>query len=590
MKTNPKLTERLHISEFFRRLMSSRIFIQNFLFIAGLMLLVFFAFALIVYRYSANILTREFTASNQYQLEATAQSVDDYLMDMRNIIASIDTDDLAKGFFTHENPELIYSNFYTRIEGNLESYKYSHAAIDSIYMYSGLVDSVLTDTGHSHIQHFSDTNWMEHLTEGSSDIQVFFRAINDYFPYVLCIMKPLDNHTNAIVLNLNLSNLSFLKQAGKDPYQEIFLISDQGELLYRNMQRELTEPLSVIPELKHFKNTNEVFSELITEANDSYVYSQVHSKHYPWSYVTVTHLEEYTSDFSVSSAFITALLTALFVTIVLAAFLFSVRSVKPIHNLLSLLKNPQESISREFYKSDEIRYIADQITGYIHQNRELSDELSVRLNLLNETRLLALQSQINPHFLFNTLNMIHIQESEILGYDHALPAMTLKLSKLLRYALESTDLVELQVEMQYTKIYISILQARYNKKPQVLYHIAEEALSAKVPKLFIQPIIENAIFHGLAEDMSPESTLTLSCLREEDICVIRVTDNGVGMNEETLRKLKDILHENAPVKGSIGLRNVINRMHLLYGDDFILEIESKLGIGSTFTLRFPFRP
>lgn len=216
--------------------------------------------------------------------------------------------------------------------------------------------------------------------------------------------------------------------------------------------------------------------------------------------------------------------------------------------------------------------------------------MAARLNLLNETKLLALQSQINPHFLFNTLNMIHIQESEALGYDHKIPKITLTLSRLLRYAIESTDLVSLETELNFTGMYVSILQERYGNKLKVIYDIQEDTLKARVPKLFIQPIIENAIFHGLAENMDVHNTLTLSCRREGELCVVRVSDNGVGMSPETLEHLRCVQSDASPLKGSIGLKNTVTRMSLLYGEAFSLSIDSTQGKGSVFTLRFSFLP
>ena len=294
------------------------------------------------------------------------------------------------------------------------------------------------------------------------------------------------------------------------------------------------------------------------------------------------------SMLSSSRALLSALLFALFCAILLIAFLFSLRSVKPIRNLLALLQNPQNTLSRDLYNDREICYIADQITSYIQQNQMLSDELTARLSLLNETKLLALQSQINPHFLFNTLNTIHIQESEALGYDHKIPKITLSLSRLLRYAIESTDLVSLETELNFTKMYVSILQERYGGKLNVIYDIRPDALKARVPKLFVQPIIENAIFHGLAENMDEHSTLTLFCRQEDSLCAVTVSDNGAGMSADTLARLRAALSDASPMKGSIGLKNTVTRMNLLYGESFSISIDSTPDHGSTFTLRFPF--
>ncbi len=217
----------------------------------------------------------------------------------------------------------------------------------------------------------------------------------------------------------------------------------------------------------------------------------------------------------------------------------------------------------------------------------MSKELNTQLNLLNEAKLLALQSQINPHFLFNTLNMINLLEIEALGFDHIIPKMSLNLSKLLRYAIDSTELVPLETELEYTDIYLSILNKRYGGKLHIRKEIAPEAYSLKVPKLFIQPIIENAVFHGLAKNQKKDSYLWISCQVIDDLCIVKIQDNGIGMTEECLSKLRNDIKQKTPPTGSIGLKNVAIRMALLYGDSFSLEIDSAEGEGSTFTLTFP---
>lgn len=575
---------------FLGRLLKSRLFVQNFLFLMGIMTLMFSSFALFTYRQSAAILENEFTASSQYRLEVTAQAIDNHLMDMRYIAATLDTNKMVQAFFAYQDPELIYDDFYGRVQENLRAYVNGYSSIDSIYLYSGVSGNILSANERTNISYFSDQNWMAYFTENPEDFTVFFRAKNDAYPYVLCIMKQLriNGQDAAIVINLNLGKLSHLAQISNEPYQEIFLVSDDGEILFRHHQRELAEPLSTIPELSCFSRRQDTFSTLINNDTRPFTYTQVHSTRYPWSYITVTHLQEYTAMLSSSRALLMALFSVLFCTTLLIAFCFSLRSVKPIQNLLALLKNPQDTLSREMYNDKEIAYIADQITSYIQQNQALSDELTARLNLLNETKLLALQSQINPHFLFNTLNTIHIQESEALGYDHKIPRTTLALSRLLRYAIESTDLVSLETELGFTRMYISILQERYGNKLNVIYDIDHEALKVRVPKLFIQPVIENAIFHGLAENMKEHSTLTLSCHQEEGMCCVSVRDNGVGMPPDTLEHLRLVLSDAFPLKGSIGLKNTVTRMNLLYGEDFSITIDSTPGKGSVFTLRFPF--
>lgn len=584
-----------------KRLFKSQLFLKNFFGLMGILTFLFLIFAIVLFSQSKNIIKQEFTASSRYRVEETALSVDNHLIDIRYVIASLDTNNMIQAFFSYKDPAILYNNFYSQIQQILKAYVHGFPFVDSIYMYAECSDMIITNTERTSSGYFSDNNWMRYLSgktdtsdnlyisDDAEDFQLFFRAKNDAYPYVLSIMKQYDvrGKQAAIIINLNLGKISQLKELNTDPHQKIYLISDDSLILFRNHQRAVTEPVSLIPELSHFQENTDSLTVLTDTVSNPYTYTQFHSSQYPWSYVMVTYLQEYTSRLSTSNALFVGLTAALFSVVFLLAFLFSMRSAKPIHNLLKLISEPQQVLSSELYNDREIRNIAEQIVYYVQQNQILTDELSSRLNLLNQTKLLALQAQINPHFLFNTLNMIHILESESLGYGHKVPGITLNLSRLLRYAIESTDLVPLETELKFTRMYTDILKERYDSCLNVIYDITNEALHTQVPKLFIQPIVENAVFHGLAENMDENSTVTISCHREALTCVVSVKDNGVGMSQETLQLLRAELNENAPLKNSIGLKNVATRMNLLYGDAFEMKIDSVEGEGSIFILRFP---
>lgn len=586
-----KKSSKTPLKGFLSQIIKSRLFTQNLLYIGSIMVLFLLIFALIVYNQSLKILTNEFSSSSAHQLEITANATDIHLKDMRYIIASLDKNKLVQAFFSYNNPEKLYEEYQTRLQELLASYVNSYSSIDSIYLYSGLSDTIMTATSVTSFPNFRDSNWADFLTEEamSEKLLIFPRSKNGLYPYLLCIMKPLEINGSkaAIILNLNLSKLSYLTNVDSDPHQEIYLVSDSGEVLYRYNQQDLLEPLDMFPKLASLQFSTDTASTVVSGASESYIVTQIHSQDYPWYYVTITNLETYTKQLSNTNTLLLLLFSALFFFTLLITFIFSVHSTKPIHKLLVLLKDPHNAVPSGPKERNEIQYISEQIVNYAQLNKELSDELTKRLNLLNETKLLALQSQINPHFLFNTLNMIYTYECEELGYKHKLPKLTLNLSQLLRYAFQSTNLVPLDTELNFTRMYLTLMQERHNNRFHVIYDISSCTLNTQVPKLFIQPLVENAIFHGLSKSKLPERYLKITSCILEDVCTITVSDNGVGMDTQTLEMLRNITDEQNPQNTSIGLRNVIIRMKLLYGNDFIFTIDSKVGEGSTFMLQFP---
>lgn len=587
-RKHPILAKLKHL---FSQMLKSRLFMQNLLFIGSVMLLLFFAFAIITYNRSARILREEFASSSENQLEMTAQSVDTYMKDMRYLIATLDQNSLVQAFFSYRSPEYFYNEYETRLRELLSSCANSDSTIDSIYLYSELTGQVMTANYTISASNLTDNGWMDYLTEDamSERIIIFPRSKNTKYPYLLCMMKPLERSGKkaAIVLNLNLSKVSYLRDVNSDPYREIFLVTDNKDVLYSFNQRDLLVPLDRFSRLNGLQDTSAICSTVVSDVDEPYILTQLHSADYPWYYVSITNLAVYTDRLSSNSTFLLILFTILLVAVIGISFLFSIRSTKPIHEILLLLNNQSARTDSESHKQNEVKYISDQIVSYAQQNKELSEELAVRLNLLNETQILALQSQINPHFLFNTLNMIYTCECEELGFQSEIPNMTLKLSRLLRYAMESTDLVSLSTELDFTKSYLELMRQRHNNRFQIDYEVDPDVMDFQVPKLVIQPIAENAIFHGLSTSQNPDNRMTLQCKLVNGMCEITVTDNGIGMDAETLHALRNIADEKNPHSTSIGLRNVVIRMKLLYGSEFSMTIDSQIGEGSTFTMKFP---
>ena len=129
------------------------------------MMLFFLVFAITTYKQSYDILLNEFSASSEHQLEITANTVDTHLKDMRYIIATLDKNSLAQAFFAYQDPERLHEGFEDRLQESLQSYINSHSSIDSIYLYSGLTDTIITDSTMIRSSQLQDNSWMEYLTQ-----------------------------------------------------------------------------------------------------------------------------------------------------------------------------------------------------------------------------------------------------------------------------------------------------------------------------------------------------------------------------------------------------------------------------------------
>lgn len=203
-----------------------------------------------------------------------------------------------------------------------------------------------------------------------------------------------------------------------------------------------------------------------------------------------------------------------------------------------------------------------------------------------------LASQINPHFLYNTLETIRMQA--LANGNRDVAASIKLLGKSMHYVLENTgtSFTTLTKELDYVKTYLAIQNLRFGDRVNPLVTVAENINTDDymILPLLLQPVVENAVIHGL-EKVKEHGYVTINVRAENDNLIITVSDNGSGMEEETLKNLMEHIQTHDPNdKRSIGLYNINQRIHLLYGQEYGLTIESVSGEGTTVTLTLPDSP
>ena len=511
------------------------------------------------------------------------------------MIATLVVNNTLSFFYSSPTPDDTLDNYSAQIKTLLTALSNSRECIEDIYLYSEASHTIVSSSYHYYMDTFEDRYWLDQMSPDSNGFSIFPYAMKTRYPRVICVSKEfiVNNHRCAVAIMLNPAKIPIISSTDENNYQHTYIVSDTSKIIYRYRQEIPLEPINTVEYLSHFdpEVTEKIY--LSTQSPNTYSYAQIHSESHGWSYVLVTHLQNYTSRLSTQNALLFAVTSALIIFAVLFAMFFTMRSLKPIKNIRNFLEFPELLSSETISDSADIKYIAGRITQYIQTNQDLKTELDKRLNLLNETQMSALQSQINPHFLFNTLNMMYVQATDSLGYDHALPQMILDTSSLIRYALSPEKMVSLETELSYTDIYLSILSLRYDNTLHIIRSILPDTLMAKVPRLFIQPIIENAVFHGFSNQRNEDCILEIRCynqiLNEQNFIIVEIIDNGKGISKKKMEELRESLKCDAISSSkNIGLRNVIQRMNLIYADQFTLNIESDIKKGTCFSLRFPY--
>ncbi|KRE35634.1 sensor histidine kinase [Paenibacillus sp. Soil522] len=232
--------------------------------------------------------------------------------------------------------------------------------------------------------------------------------------------------------------------------------------------------------------------------------------------------------------------------------------------------------------SDAFKKMSDDLMVLIEKDKESLE----KDRFVKELELQALQSQINPHFLFNTLNVL--SKLALLEGAEKCSDLIVSMSNLLRYNLQKLDRpVTLRDELEHVKEYITIQKARFRDRISFEMEIDDSALHVLIPSLTLQPIVENSFMHGIA-DMEQGALIRLEMARTSENVRITLSDNGIGMSEE-LRQALLRLEAGTEKKKSTGLgtRNVFKRLHLFYGNKDLVDIESEPGKGTKFTILIP---
>jgi len=257
------------------------------------------------------------------------------------------------------------------------------------------------------------------------------------------------------------------------------------------------------------------------------------------------------------------------------AYLITYLTYRPMKKILSVIENPRLHWNeREATKrSNELLYITSNILADRDTDGEAAEELGERIRSLRQAQFRALQFQIDPHFLYNTLETIKWNAVEEMGLGNKTSKMLTKVAKLYRLGLENDDvIVSLKEELDFLKLYIEIVRIRFGDSIKFHWDIDESLYDCNIIKMCLQPIVENAIQHGL-RPKNYLGNITISAYVEKECLHICVVNDGRHMSHGEIKKLNEKLKTGADFEESkVGLRNVNERIKLIFGKKYGVSI------------------
>ncbi|MEG2329854.1 sensor histidine kinase [Anaerorhabdus sp.] len=281
------------------------------------------------------------------------------------------------------------------------------------------------------------------------------------------------------------------------------------------------------------------------------------------------------------------------IMILVAAFLavvlnyYSRRISANTSNSLNILLDEMDKIKKgnleelNVHTNDEFEIIAEETNEMIREIKQLGKRNEQLVDLRRQIEIKQLESQFNPHFLYNTLETIRYT---MLMNQQAASDLILKLTKILRYSIsDSSDKVTFIEDLEYIQSFLEIMKFRFQERFEYLVKIDEKCYHRVIPKLIVQPLIENSIRHNYKDKKN--LTVWLTADIEDNLMIIEVEDNGDGMSEEELLEIRKVIAIDGKMTGNhIGLSNVAKRLYLLYGNKTRIEISSRKGIGTKVSI------
>lgn len=313
-----------------------------------------------------------------------------------------------------------------------------------------------------------------------------------------------------------------------------------------------------------------------------------------WKFVALIPSGELLWQIQRNSRILFFVLSFLIIAVCIFSYRFSRRFTLRIRHLsrqMEIVDGGNLNGKIENHDVDEIGRLTDHFNDMLERLRNYQQEVFEKGKALKSAELNALQSQINPHFLYNTLDLINWEAMESDAPEIA--EISCSLARFYKLSLNrGKDMTPIEDEVEHASLYVNIQNLRYDSRIHLNIDMPKPILQAVIPKIVLQPLVENSIQHGLLENMddkvleiSMKGKVEPNSITERGDILIIIRDDGVGMTSE---QLANILSSDADISHGYGVQNVHRRLQLCYGKDYGLSYQSTLGQGTTVMIRIPF--
>lgn len=406
--------------------------------------------------------------------------------------------------------------------------------------------------------------------------------------YTICgIVELFDDisgeNTAVATLELNVNDLfSFMQNKENDDGNSIMLVNNSGYTIYSSKKEDTGKTI----------NNEKFFKEVLRDKNGSFILPEANRKKLVvfdantisgWYLINIIDqsilfkeadiVKNYAVFLAILSISVSIITTFLYVNIVTKRIMILTKA-------MTAVGGGNFDVSVNISGSDEIGRMSSVFTNMVRDTKNLIQRIKDTESSLRRLEITSLQEQIKPHFLYNTLSAIGSMALDIEA--HEIYSSIISLFNYYKISLShGNNIIPVKDELKHIQAYIELLSIRFRNKFNVSYMISDEVYNYYTPKIILQPIVENSLFHGFSNKRAEPGQIILKAEKQENKIIFEISDNGMGMDE---KRIREVLENNSD---SFALKNTDTRIKLLCGDEYGLSISSRPGEGTTTRIILP---
>lgn len=560
-------------------------------------ILIILVLGIVMYTRFSSLSWNETIQSTQKLMEQTGNNLEDYLVSMRQISDAVYYNVIKENDFSNQS-ETIQKGMnllYEANKNNLRSiaiYNHGGSLLKAEPVASQKEDPVVTKQG----WYIQAINKMENMHFSTPHIQNLFDDGTFRYYWVISLSRAVELTDHGVtqlgVLLVDMDYFSISRMMDQintlNNGQYYYLCDSNGQIIYHTRQIQISDGIYNENSVLAAKYRDGVYDETFEGERRKVIVRNI--SYTGWKLVGVIPYATFNHGMTNIRYFIAMLMLLTVMMLVMINRIVSVRISSPILRLNTSVMDYEAGEKPEIYigGSSEIRHLGSSIQSSYEQIDNLMKKIVLEQNERRKSELAALQSQINPHFLYNALDSITwMIEGERNGEA---VFMISQLAKLFRISLsQGRTVISVKDELQHAQSYMNIQKVRYKNSFSIVFDIDPSIYSYCTVKLILQPILENAISYGVS-GMDDCGKIKVTGREKDGNILLSVSDNGIGMSREEVNLIltdSNLIHKHG---SGVGLVNVNNRIQILFGKEYGLFVESEPDEGTTVSICIPAVP